>query len=148
MAKIDHVPIGTPDIEAMIPVYTAICGAAPGRYTSGDGTTMLARFFLGEAMVELMQPIGQPESGMGAAVAKRLEKAGPGVHQLCLPAEDPQTTAKALSDHGARVFQINEHHYVHPQSANGVLIQLTPRREYGPPPPVGRRPFRPCRRRR
>ncbi len=72
MAKIDHVPIGTLDIEAMIPIYTAIYGAEPGRYISVDGTTQLARFYLGEAMVELMEPIGQPEKGMGAATRCRV----------------------------------------------------------------------------
>ena len=89
MTKIDHVPIGTLDIEAAIPVYRAVCGAEPGRYTSADGTTKLARFFLGEAMVELMEPIGQPKEGMGATVVRRLGKAGPGVHLVCLPGDDP-----------------------------------------------------------
>jgi len=137
MAIIDHVPIGTYDIEATIPIYRAICGAEPGRYTSGDGTTNLARFYLGEAMVELMEPIGQPSHGMGTAVMRRLEKAGPGVHLLCLPGDDPAATADALTAHGAQVFEMDGHQYVHPKSANGVLIQLTPRREFEPLPASG-----------
>ncbi len=137
MTKIDHVPIGTLDIEAAIPVYRAICGAEPGRYTSADGTTKLARFFLGEAMVELMEPIGQPKEGMGATVVRRLGRAGPGVHLVCLPGDDPAATAEAISAHGARVFEQDGHRYIHPRSANGVLIQLTPRLEFGPPPTSG-----------
>jgi catechol 2,3-dioxygenase-like lactoylglutathione lyase family enzyme len=137
MAKIDHVPIGTLDIEAAIPVYRAVCGTDPGRYTSTDGTTKLARFCLGDAMVELMETIGQPTEGMGAAVARRLEKAGPGVHLVCLPGDDPAATAEALATHGAQVFELDGHRYVHPRSANGVLVQLTPRREFGPPPGSG-----------
>lgn len=137
MAKIDHVPIGTYDLERDIPVYTAVCGAEPGRYTSADGTTKLARFYLGEAMVELMEPLGQPTQGMGAAVRRRLEKSGPGVHLLCLPADDPAAIAEILTAHGAQVFELNEHRYVHPKSANGVLIQLTPRREFEPLPASG-----------
>ena len=137
MATIDHVPIGTPDMEAMIPVYTAICGAEPGRYLSGDGTARLARFYLGEAMVELIEPNGRPEEGMGAAVARRLEKAGPGVHQLCLPGDDPDATFKALEAHGAQVFDVGEQRFIHPRSANSVLIQITPRRDYDPLPSSG-----------
>ena len=137
MAKIDHVPIGTLNIEAVVPVYRAVCGTEPGRYTSPDGTTKLVRFFLGDAMVELMEPIGQPTEGMGAAVASRLEKAGPGVHLVCLPVDDSAATAEALTAHGAQVFELHGHRYVHPRSVNGVLIQLTPRREFGPPPDSG-----------
>jgi catechol 2,3-dioxygenase-like lactoylglutathione lyase family enzyme len=74
---------------------------------------------------------------MGLAVRRRLEKAGPGVHQLCLPGNDPATTAKALTAHGAQVFELDGHRYVHPKSANGVLIQLTPRREFEPLPASG-----------
>ena len=137
VTKIDHVPIGTLDIEAAIPVYKAVCGAEPGRYTSPDGTAKLARFFLGEAMVELMEPIGRPDDGIGAAVLRRVEKARPGVHLVCLPGDDPAATAKAIEAHGARVFELNEHRYVHPRSANGVLVQLTPRHEFGSPPASG-----------
>jgi catechol 2,3-dioxygenase-like lactoylglutathione lyase family enzyme len=137
MTKIDHVPIGTPDIKAAIPVYKAICGAEPSRHTSLDGTATLARFFLGDAMVELVQPIGKPENGMGGAVARRLGRAGPGVHLVCLPGDDPSATGAALVEHGAEVFSQEKHRYVHPRSANGVLVQLTPRRDFGPPPRNG-----------
>ena len=137
MTKIDHVPIGTFDIDAAIPIYRAICGADPGRCASPDGSAMLARFYLGDAMVELVQPIGAPDKGIGAAVAKRLGKAGPGVHLLCLPGDDPLATADALAQQGAEVFALGAHRYVHPRSATGVLIQLTPRRDFEPLPPHG-----------
>jgi catechol 2,3-dioxygenase-like lactoylglutathione lyase family enzyme len=137
VTRIDHVPIGTPDIEAAIPVYSAICGTEPSRHTSPDGTAMLARFYLGDAMVELVQPIDQPEEGIGAAVARRLRRAGAGVHLVCLPSDDPAATAEVLAGHGAEVFRVGNHRYVHPRSANGVLVQLTPRRDFGTPPPSG-----------
>jgi catechol 2,3-dioxygenase-like lactoylglutathione lyase family enzyme len=136
-ASLNLLSIGTLNIETAVTVYSAVCGAEPGRYTSPDGSTKLVRFFLGNAIVELMEPLGKPAKGMGAAVTRQLEEAGPGVHLVCLPSDDPAATAKILTSIGARVFEQDEHRYVHPHSANGVLIQLTPRQEFGLPPDSG-----------
>jgi catechol 2,3-dioxygenase-like lactoylglutathione lyase family enzyme len=78
--------------------------------------------------------VGHPNTGIGADLQRRLDSTGPGIHLVCLPSDSPATVAKSLEDTGARILRGDDHLYVHPKSANGVLVQLTPRREFGPPP--------------
>jgi catechol 2,3-dioxygenase-like lactoylglutathione lyase family enzyme len=88
-------------------------------------------------VVELAEPVGHPDTGVGAELQRRLDARGPGVHLICLPSDSPSTVAKNLENAGARTHGDGDHLYVHPKSANGVLVQLTPRREFGPPPLAG-----------
>ncbi len=134
---LDHIVITVSDYAQALRVYQAICGGEPAVHVADDGSARFTRFFLGDAVVELAEPLGTPEYGVGRALSQRLVRTGPGVHLVCLPSSNLNDTAGALEADGATLIRQSGHVYVHPGSANGVLVQLTPRREFGPRPKEG-----------
>lgn len=81
----------------------------------------------GESKIELFEPTTS-DSG----IARYLQKHGPGLHHVCLEIEDIDLTIKQLFDNGVRLInetpQIGEdgrkYAFIHPQSTNGVLLEL------------------------
>lgn len=134
--KLDHIVIAIDEPRALA-VYQAICGGAPATHVSHDGTARYTRFYLEDAMIELAEPLGDPALGQGGEIARRMSRAGPGVHLVCLPVADLDTRTAALQAEGVPLLRNDGHVYVHPRAANGVLVQLTPRREFGPRPEPG-----------
>lgn len=134
--RLDHVVIAAND-SRVGEIYRAICGGDPATHTAADGSARYTRFYLRDAMVELAEPLGSPTHGQGGEIARRMSRAGPGVHLICLPVADLGARAAALEAEGVSLLRSNGHVYVHPRGANGVLVQLTPRREFGPPPRSG-----------
>ena len=134
--RLDHIVISVNDPRAC-EVYHAICGGEPATHVSRDGTARYTRFYLGDAVIELAEPLGNPAQGQGGAIARRMGRAGPGVHLVCLPVADIAARTAALEAAGAQLLRDDGHVYVHPRDSNGVLVQLTPRREFGPRPKAG-----------
>jgi len=82
---------------------------------------------LGESEIELVQPTS-PDSGL----SRYIEKRGPGMHHLCLEVDDLAGMLSRLKASGIQL--INEepkvgeggrlYAFIHPKSANGVLVEL------------------------
>lgn len=136
-ATLDHIVITVSDYARSLAVFQALCGGEPAVHTTDDKTARFTRFYLGDSVVELAEPLGLPTQGPGVPLQQRLERTGPGMHLVCLPASDLSATVGALEADGAKLIRGDGHVYVHPKSANGVLVQLTPRREFGPKPVSG-----------
>ena len=134
--RLDHIVIAVSDPRAY-EVYRALCAGEAATHVSRDGTARYTRFYLGDAVIELAEPLGNPAKGQGGAIARRMGRAGPGVHLICLPAADIAARTAALEAEGVRLVRDDGHVYVHPRDSNGVLVQLTPRREFGPRPKSG-----------
>jgi catechol 2,3-dioxygenase-like lactoylglutathione lyase family enzyme len=130
--RLDHIVIAVSEPRAY-DVYRAICGGEPATHAAADGTARYTRFYLDDAMVELAEPIGDLATGQGGDIARRMRRAGPGVHLVCLPLADLAERADALEAAGVQLVRNDDHVYVHPRCANGVLVQLTPRREHDVP---------------
>ena len=137
MHIIDHLVITIADYAATYPVYAAICGGDSVAHQAADGSARFTRFYQGDSVVELAEVIGHPDTGVGADLQRRLTATGPGIHLVCLPSDSPARVAETLEKAGARILRSDDHIYVHPKSANGVLVQLTPRLEFAPPPLPG-----------
>src|SRR6185503_12503094 len=118
-------------------VYHAICAGEAATHASRDGTARYTRFYLSDAVIELAEPLGNPTKGQGGVIARRMARAGPGVHLVCLPVADIAARTAALEAEGVQLLRDDGHVYVHPRDSNGVLVQLTPRREFGPRPRPG-----------
>lgn len=134
--RLDHVVIAIDNPRAYA-VYGAICGGESATHAAQDGTARYTRLHLGDAMIELAEPVARAASGAGGEIARRMQRAGPGIHLVCLPATDLEARTAALDAAGIALIRRDGHVYVHPRGANGVLVQLTPRREFGPKPAAG-----------
>jgi len=123
-AKLDHVAILVADTELMARRWSAIVGAPPAHAGVHPlGTTMAARFMLGDRMIEVLAPLPDTPSPLRT----RLEKVGDGPFALAIIANDLDATTTAVSNSGARLLDQPPHVVVHPSDASGVPIQLTPR---------------------
>lgn len=66
-----------------------------------------------------------PESAVGRA----LERRGEGIHALAMRVDDLDGTVASLKAKGAELIgEGGPQVFIHPKSANGVLVQLSPRR--------------------
>ncbi len=129
MDKIDHIGIAVKSLSEAVPIWTAILG----RNVSGEEEVpaekvRVAFFGDGPGRVELLEPT-DPES----AIARHLEKRGPGIHHVCLAVSDldaavDRAEAAGLEALPPRIRTGAGGHRVaffHPRSAGGVLIELS-----------------------
>ena len=87
---------------------------------------------LGELRIELLEPT-RPDS----PVAKFLGERGPGLHHLCLASDDLDAADAALRAGGVDLLHAQPRpgaagarvQFVHPRSADGVLVELAQREE-------------------
>ena len=81
---------------------------------------------IGDSEIELVQPMTS-ESG----VAKYLEKRGEGMHHLCIEVDQIESVLDMLRDKGIQLINQTavelpgrKMAFIHPKSANGVLVEL------------------------
>jgi methylmalonyl-CoA/ethylmalonyl-CoA epimerase len=135
MTTIDHIGIAVHDIQAAARLYTEGLGLPLGHIE--DVVTQgvrAASISVGESTIELLEPLGEesPISGF-------LEKRGEGIHHVCLRVTDIRAAMATLKAQGARLLQEEPVRgmggalvaFVHPRSANGVLLELSQPGEAG-----------------
>ena len=62
-----------------------------------------------------------------SAVGRSIESRGEGVHTIAMEVDDLETTVKHLQDNGVQLIGVGTPQvFIHPKSANGLLVQLTP----------------------
>jgi len=127
-AILDHVGIAVKDLSAALAFYRDALGLeveAPEEVTS---QRVRAHFVpVGESKLELLEATA-PQS----AIARYVDKRGPGLHHITLRVDDIDAAVGQLRSRGVRM--IDEHPrpgaegstiaFVHPSSAHGVLIEL------------------------
>lgn len=126
--RINHIAIVVKDIEASKSLFALIGDADFSEVTDiPDQLVRVCFIQTGGTKIELLQP-----TPGNIGVAKFLAKKGEGMHHICLGVEDIEAT---LADYKARGFRLidetprigAEGHrvaFVHPQSTQGVLIEL------------------------
>jgi len=128
--RIDHVGIAVPDLDEAIAWYAETFGlhsvheevnedqgVREAMLAVGDGTTR----------VQLLAPL-RPDS----AIAKFLDRSGPGVQQVAYTVADVVAAADTLRAKGLRVLYDEPRrgtsdsrvNFVHPKDAGGVLVEL------------------------
>ena len=127
LRKINHVAIVVEDIDSALDFWRDKLGLPLDHIEDVPSQASKVAFLpVGEGEVELVQPTA-PESGLG----KYLDKRGEGMHHLCIEVEDITAMLALLKDKDVRL--INEEPielpgrkmaFIHPKSANGVLIEL------------------------
>ncbi len=133
VTAIDHVGIAVADLDAAIAWYHDHLGMIlvheEVNEEQGIREAMLAvrGAPAGTAQIQLMAPIDD-----SSAIAKFLDKRGPGIQQMALRVSDLDSLIEDLRSHGIRLVyeaprrgtansRIN---FIHPKDAGGVLIEL------------------------
>ncbi len=126
---IDHVGIAVPNLDRAINFHTTVLGGVLShREDNADqGVTEAMISFGSGAQVQLLAPLTP-----GSAIAKFLDRTGPGLQQLAYRVTDVRAASDALRASGLRLLYDQPRrgtagssiNFVHPKDAGGVLIEL------------------------
>ena len=132
LLRIDHVGVAVPDLDAAIDFYQRVFGMrCVHEETNADQGVREAMLAVGPTpeggYVQLLAPLSAE-----SAIAKFLDRNGPGVQQVAFTVDDLEAACAALRDRGMRLLydeprrgtagsRIN---FVHPKDAGGVLVEL------------------------
>ncbi|HPK66512.1 MAG TPA: methylmalonyl-CoA epimerase [Thermoanaerobaculia bacterium] len=128
IGKIDHIGIAVRSIEEARGFYELLGLAIREIEEVPQEGVRVAMIPCGESLIELLEPT-TPES----PIARFLEKRGPGIHHLCLAAEDVRAADAVLREGGVQMLRPAPTRgaggcwvqFVHPKSTGGVLLELS-----------------------
>lgn len=130
LLAIDHVGIAVPDLDSAIEFYRDVLGLrlthVEENEQQGVREAMMAVGDSGSS-IQLLAPLG-PDS----AIAKFLDRSGPGIQQMAYRVADLEITSAALRASGLRLLYETPRigtagsliNFVHPKDAGGVLVEL------------------------
>lgn len=128
MARLDHIGIAVADIAAALAFYRDALGLEVQLPESVPTEAVRAHFVpVGAATLELLEATA-PDS----AIARFVERRGPGIHHITLRVDDLQAVLDRLKRSGVRLIDAAPRPgahgslvaFVHPSSAHGVLVEL------------------------
>ena len=128
MKKIEHLGIAVHDLDVSNTLFEKLLGVAPYKQEAVASEGVLTSFFQnGPNKIELLAAT-EPDG----PIAKFLERKGEGIHHVAFEVEDIKAELARLKDEGFTL--LNEVPkkgadnkwvaFVHPKSANGVLVEL------------------------
>jgi len=112
MEKIEHIGIAVRDLEKANTLYTLLLGDAPYKQEAVESENVMTSFF---------------RTG-----DKFIEKRGEGIHHLAFEVEDIRASMADLKQKGFQLLMEEPKEgadnklicFIHPKSANGVLVEL------------------------
>jgi methylmalonyl-CoA/ethylmalonyl-CoA epimerase len=131
LLAIDHVGIAVPDLDEALDFYRATFGMEllheETNEEQGVREAMLGTGPEDGARLQLLAPLHE-----GSAIARFLERSGPGLQQLAYRVADVEEAARVFRSRGVRVLydeprrgtagsRIN---FLHPKDCGGVLVEL------------------------
>jgi methylmalonyl-CoA/ethylmalonyl-CoA epimerase len=126
--RIDHIAIVVEDVDSALGFWRDAMGLELDHIEDvPDQKSLVAFLPTGDSEVELVKPTTD-DSG----IARYLQKRGPGIHHICFEVEDIEAALSELIEKGVRLInetplegsQGKRLAFIHPQSANGVLVEL------------------------
>jgi methylmalonyl-CoA epimerase len=140
-AQLDHIGIAVADLGTVLAFYRDVLDLEL-EHSEEVATQHVRAHFLaaGGARIELLEATA-PDS----AIARFLERRGPGLHHVALRVDDLATALAQLRARGVRLIDERPRPgaegtlvaFIHPSSTQAVLVELTERRvppAEGPPP--------------
>jgi methylmalonyl-CoA epimerase len=127
-ARLDHVGIAVRDLDAALAFYRDALGLEIEETEEVASQRVRAHFIpAGEAALELLEATA-PDS----AIAKYIEKRGPGIHHITLKVDDIAAALARLKAKGVRLVDEEPRPgaegalvaFIHPSAAHGVLVEL------------------------
>jgi len=128
MQKIEHIGIAVKNIGTSGKIYSKLFGVEPYKIETVDSEKVVTSFFkVGMNKIELVQSLDDD-----GTIARFIEKRGEGVHHIAFAVADIRAEMKRLESEGFILLNKEPKHgadnklvcFVHPKSANGVLIEL------------------------
>ena len=128
MRKIEHIGIAVKDLESSNALFTALLGSPPYKQETVKSESVATSFFRnGPNKIELVAATS-PDS----PIQKYLDKKGEGIHHIAFDVADIRAEMKRLEAEGFTLLNKEPKRgadnkwicFVHPKSANGVLIEL------------------------
>lgn len=132
LLRIDHVGVAVADLDAAIEFYERVFGMrCAHREVNTEQGVREAMMAVGPSpdsgFVQLLAPLSE-----SSAIARFLDRNGPGVQQVAYTVADVDAACAALRERGVRLIyeqprrgtagsRIN---FVHPKDAGGVLVEL------------------------
>jgi len=128
MQKIEHLGIAVSDLEKSKALFEKLLGNASYKDELVESENVLTSFFRnGPNKIELLQATS-PDS----AIAKFIEKRGEGLHHVAFAVQDIHAEMDRLKAEGFRLLSDVPKKgadnklicFIHPKSANGILVEL------------------------
>jgi methylmalonyl-CoA/ethylmalonyl-CoA epimerase len=128
MLQLEHIGVAVKNLEASNELFGKLLGSPHYKIEEVASEHVLTSFFkAGEAKVELLEATS-PDS----PIAKFIEKRGEGIHHVAFEVEDLRAEMQRLKSEG--FILLNEEPkrgadnklvcFIHPKTANGVLVEL------------------------
>lgn len=126
--KINHLGIATKGIDEALKFWAGALGLENVHTeTVEDQKVRVAMLPIGESRIELLEPTSED-----SPISKFLEKRGGGIHHIAVEVENIEDSLAKLKEQGMRLIdekpRIGAENclvaFVHPASANGVLLEL------------------------
>jgi methylmalonyl-CoA epimerase len=126
--KVDHIGIATRTIDEALGLWRDALGLQVDFMEEvTDQGVRVAMLPIGETHIELLEPLSQD-----SPVGKFLQKRGPGIHHVAVRVTDIRASLAQLKEKGTRLIDETPRTgaggclvaFVHPSSANGVLLEL------------------------
>lgn len=127
-ARLDHVGIAVSNLDAALAFYRDALGLEVEAPEDVASQRVRAHFIpVGEPALELLEP-----TSSDSAIAKYVEKRGPGLHHITLRVDDIRAALTRLKERGIRLVDQEPRPgaegaliaFVHPSAAHGVLVEL------------------------
>jgi len=130
--RIDHVGIAVQSIAEARQLYEALGLQVEAVEEVPAEGVRVAMILCGESRIELLEAT-TPDS----PIARFLEQRGGGVHHICFASSDVSADQERLQSEGYRILRPQPTRgaggcwvqFVHPQSAGGVLVELSQKPE-------------------
>ena len=128
MRKIEHIGIAVKDLKSANELYARLLGEEPYKQEEVQREGVMTSFFqVGPNKIELLKATKED-----SPIAKYIKKRGEGVHHIAFEVEDIRAEMKRLKEDGFRLLSEEPKRgadnkmvaFIHPKSANGVLIEL------------------------
>ena len=131
VTRIDHIGIMVADLDAALRFYTETCGLTAGPIETREQPPIRRCCLrIGESELELIEARDPQQTMM-----RLLPHQGPGLYHIGLRVEDVDAAAAELDEHGVPLVDgLREGgdmriQYLHPDAAQGTMIELVTRRK-------------------
>ena len=128
MHKIEHIGIAVKNLSDSNSLFSSLLGVQPYKLEEVVSEGVLTSFFMvGENKVELLQATNEE-----SPIARFLEKKGEGIHHIAFDVSDIYAEMQRLKEAGFALLNEEPKRgadnklvcFIHPKTANGVLIEL------------------------